>query len=109
MNLEELIVMVGEQLLLVEVFISNNRKIQQHLLHLQLLLKVVKEESAVARTRTKEQQQQQIAAAKANGVSFLQLEPADRAKMVEASEKVYDKWGPKIGQEYLDKVRKSLQ
>lgn len=74
-----------------------------------LLLKVVKEESAVARTRTKEQQQQQIAAAKADGVSFFQLEPADRAKMVEASEKVYDTWGPKIGQEYLDKVRKSLQ
>ena len=75
----------------------------------QLLLKVVKEESAVARKRTKEQQQQQIAAAKANGVSFFQLEPADKAKMVEASEKVYDTWGPKIGQEYLDKVRKSLQ
>jgi len=75
----------------------------------QLLLKIVKEESAVARKRTKEQQQQQIAAAKANGVSFFELEPADKAKMIEASEKIYDIWGPKIGQEYLDKVRKSLQ
>jgi hypothetical protein len=25
------------------------------------------------------------------------------------SDKVYDKWGPKIGQEYFDQVRKILQ
>jgi TRAP-type C4-dicarboxylate transport system substrate-binding protein len=75
----------------------------------QLLLKVVKEESAVARTRTKQQQLEQIAAAKADGVTFLQLKREDKEKMVAESEKVYDKWGPKIGQEYLDKVRKILQ
>lgn len=75
----------------------------------QLLLKVVKEESAVARTRTQQQQFEQIAAAKADGVTFSQLNPADRGKMVAESEEVYDKWGPKIGQEYLDRVRKVLQ
>ncbi|MCP4338207.1 MAG: TRAP transporter substrate-binding protein [Desulfobulbaceae bacterium] len=75
----------------------------------QLLLKIVKEESAIARTRTKVQQQEQIAAAKESGVTFFQLEPADRAKMIAASEHVYDIWGPKIGQDYLDKVRKMLQ
>jgi TRAP-type C4-dicarboxylate transport system substrate-binding protein len=75
----------------------------------QLLLKIVKEESAIARTRTKKQQEEQIAAAKKSGVTFFQLEPADRAKMIAASEKVYDTWGPKIGQDYLDKVRKMLQ
>lgn len=75
----------------------------------QLLLRIVKEESAIARKRTKEQQQEQIVAAKESGVTFFQLEPADRAKMIAASEQVYDIWGPKIGQEYLDKVRKMLQ
>ena len=75
----------------------------------QLLLKVVKEESAGARKRTRQQQHEQIAAAKANGVTFFQLEAADEEKMVAETAKVYDKWGPKIGQEYLDKVRKILQ
>ncbi len=75
----------------------------------QLLLKVVKEESAVARKRTEQQQLEQIAAAKADGVTFLQLKPEDMQTMVAESEQVYEKWGPQIGQEYLDKVRKVLQ
>ncbi|MGB3223614.1 MAG: TRAP transporter substrate-binding protein [Desulforhopalus sp.] len=75
----------------------------------QLLLKVVKEESALARKRTMQQQQEQIAAAKADGVTFLQLNSADKEKMIADSETVYDKWGQKIGREYLDKVRKILQ
>lgn len=75
----------------------------------QLLLRIVKEESAIARTRTKVQQQEQIAAAKGSGVTFFQLEPTDRAKMIAASEHVYDIWGPKIGQDYLDKVREMLK
>ncbi len=75
----------------------------------QLLLKVVKEESALARTRTKQQQLEQIAAAKADGVTFFQLSAADKQKMIDESEPVYAKWGPKIGEEYLDMVRKVLQ
>lgn len=75
----------------------------------QLLLKIVKEESAVARKQTKQQQLEQIAAAKADGVTFLELKPADKKKMVADSEEVYNSWGKKIGQEYLDTVRKVLQ
>jgi TRAP-type C4-dicarboxylate transport system substrate-binding protein len=75
----------------------------------QLLLKVITEESALARKRTMQQQQEQIAAAKADGVTFLQLNPADKEKMIADSETVYDKWGQKVGREYLDKVRKILQ
>jgi TRAP-type C4-dicarboxylate transport system substrate-binding protein len=75
----------------------------------QLLLKVITEESALARKRTMQQQQEQIVAAKADGVTFLQLNPADKEKMIADSETVYDKWGQKIGREYLDKVRKILQ
>jgi TRAP-type C4-dicarboxylate transport system substrate-binding protein len=75
----------------------------------QLLLKVITEESALARKRTRQQQQEQIVAAKADGVTFLQLNPADKEKMIADSETVYDKWGQKIGREYLDKVRKILQ
>ena len=74
-----------------------------------LLLKVVQEESAVARKRTRQQQVEQIAAAKADGVTFLQLRPVDKEKMIAESQIVYKEWGPKIGQEYLDKVRKILQ
>jgi TRAP-type C4-dicarboxylate transport system substrate-binding protein len=75
----------------------------------QLLLKVITEESALARKRTRLQQQEQIAAAKADGVTFLRLNAADKEKMIADSETVYDKWGQKIGREYLDKVRKVLQ
>ncbi len=75
----------------------------------QLLLRIVKEESAIARARTKQQQLEQIAAAKADGVTFLELKPADKEKMIAECRTVYDKWGEKIGREYLDKVRKILQ
>jgi TRAP-type C4-dicarboxylate transport system substrate-binding protein len=92
------------------VHIINQKWLKQLPMDLQqLLLKVVKEESAVARKLTKEQQMEQIAAAKAAGVTFLQMLPADKEKMVAESEKVYQEWGPKIGQEYLESVRKVLQ
>jgi TRAP-type C4-dicarboxylate transport system substrate-binding protein len=92
------------------VHIINQKWLKQLPMDLQqLLLKVVKEESAVARKLTKEQQMEQIAAAKAAGVTFLQMLPADKEKMVAESEKVYQEWGPKIGQEYLETVRKVLQ
>ncbi len=92
------------------VHIINQKWLKQLPVELQqLLLKVVKEESAVARKLTKEQQMEQIAAAKAAGVTFLQMLPADKEKMVAESGKVYQEWGPKIGQEYLESVRKILQ
>lgn len=73
-----------------------------------ILLKVVEEESALARKRTEQQQLEQIAAAKGDGVIFLQLQPADKEKMMVDTLKVYDKWGKKIGREYLDRVRTVL-
>ncbi len=92
------------------VHIINQKWLKQLPVELQqLLLKVVKEESAVARKLTKQQQMEQIAAAKTTGVAFLQMLPADKEKMVAESEKVYQEWGPKIGQEYLESVRKILQ
>lgn len=72
-------------------------------------LKIVQEESAVGRARTKEQQLEQIALAKEAGVTFLELSTADKEKMVALSEKVYDKWAEKIGQDYLNKVRSTLK
>ena len=74
-----------------------------------LLLQVVKEESAEARKLTEQQQREQIAAAKAGGVTFLKLKPEDKDLMVAESAKVYKKWGPQIGQEYMEKVMKILQ
>jgi TRAP-type C4-dicarboxylate transport system substrate-binding protein len=92
------------------VHIINQKWLKQLPVELQqLLLKVVSEESAIARKLTKEQQMEQIAAAKAEGVTFLQMLPADKAKMVAESEQVYQEWGPKIGQEYFESVRKILQ
>ncbi|MGW8192758.1 MAG: hypothetical protein ACWGOX_00695 [Desulforhopalus sp.] len=46
----------------------------------ELLLTVIEEESSVARKLTEKQQLDQIAAAKADGVTFLELAPQDRKK-----------------------------
>ena len=43
------------------------------------------------------------------GSFYFQLKPAGRANMITVSEHVYDIWGPKIGQDYLDTLRKMLQ
>lgn len=72
------------------------------------LLKVVREESAKARKLTHEQQEREIAAAKADGVKFLQLSDADFATMKAKTEKVYSKWEQKIGKEYMQTVRSTL-
>ncbi len=72
-------------------------------------LKIVQEESSAGRARTREQELEQIALAKADGVEFMALNTADKEKMIALSEKVYDKWAKKIGQDYLDKVRGALK
>lgn len=73
------------------------------------LLKVVREESAAARKKTKQQQLDQIAAAKKDGVTFLDLDNSDTQKMKEATEVVYNNWSEKIGAEYLSLVRTELK
>lgn len=73
-----------------------------------ILLDTIAEESAVARSLTQKQQVNQIEAAKASGVSFFKLSSADRAKLIELAKPMYDKWGEKIGADYLRQVRATL-
>jgi TRAP-type C4-dicarboxylate transport system substrate-binding protein len=75
----------------------------------ELLLRVIAEESAKARAQTEQQQYAQIEAAKAEGVGFRDLSAADKAKLVELAEPVVQKWGKKIGLEYLNEVRTALK
>jgi len=75
----------------------------------QLLSRIIKEESQQVRALTEKQQLDQIAAAKANGVEFFDLPAAEKAKLVELAEPVVQKWGEKIGMDYLNKVRETLK
>lgn len=75
----------------------------------QLLSRIIKEESLQVRALTEQQQRDQIAAAKANGVEFFELPAAEKAKLVKLAEPVVQKWGEKIGLDYLNKVRKTLK
>jgi hypothetical protein len=49
-----------------------------------------------------------ITAAKAAGVTFYDLSSVEKAKLVELAEPVLQKWGKKIGPDYLNKVREKL-
>ncbi len=92
------------------VHIINKKWLQKLPADLQkILLTIIKEESSAARKLTKEQQEQQVAAAKASGVSFINLKEADMNTMKVDAEKVYETWGSKIGQDYLDNVKKVLK
>lgn len=73
-----------------------------------IFLRVVKEESAIARKQTELQQQQQICEAEADGVQFFELSAADRQQLKLAAQPVYDKWGKKIGPDYLKTVQTAL-
>ena len=75
----------------------------------QLLSRIIKEESQKVRALTEQQQQDQIAAAKANGVEFFELPVAEKAKLVKLAEPVVQKWGEKIGLDYLNKMRETLK
>jgi len=74
----------------------------------QVLLNVIREESAAARKLTHQQQKEQITAAKSDGVTFIALDKDDKDSMVKASESLYAAWGEKIGVDYLEKVRKAF-
>lgn len=73
------------------------------------LLAVIAEESSGARKLTREQQEKEIAAAKADGVTFLSLGEKDSDKMKADAEKVYEIWGERIGKDYLEAVRSTLR
>ena len=73
-----------------------------------ILIAVIEEESAAARAATRRQQEQQIAEAAARGVRFLSLAPEERSRLIERSRPVYDKWGEKVGADYLRRVQAAL-
>jgi TRAP-type C4-dicarboxylate transport system substrate-binding protein len=74
----------------------------------QILLNTIKEESAIARSLTQKQQAEQIEAAKDGGVSFYSLSLENRAHLIKQSKPIYEKWGKKIGADYLKEVRDEL-
>lgn len=75
----------------------------------ELLLKIIAEESAQARSLTEKQQNEQIVAAKEDGVTFYDLSAEDTAQLVFLAEPVIEKWAPKIGHDYLNRVRSVLK
>ena len=62
----------------------------------------------MARSLTRKQQTEQIAAAKAKGVSFYKLPLEEKAQLIKLAKPMYDKWGEKIGADYLQQVRATL-
>ena len=73
-----------------------------------VFIEVVTEESAKTRGLTRVQHDEQIAKAKEAGVEFFSLSAADKEMLVKAAQPVYASWGEKIGMDYLNKVRATL-
>jgi TRAP-type C4-dicarboxylate transport system substrate-binding protein len=68
-------------------------------------MEVIEEESTKTRQETREQHDAQIAAAKANGVKFFPLSPEDKQTLIQKTGPVYEKWGERIGKDYLNAMR----
>lgn len=75
----------------------------------EVLLSVIEEESAKTRILTRQQYADEVQSAKDSGVTFLTLSDEDMMGLKKRSEPVMAKWGQKIGPEYLQKVRESLE
>lgn len=71
-------------------------------------LAVIAEESAATRVATRKQHDVQVAKAKEAGVEFISLSDAEIAELKKMAEPVLEKWGQKIGSDYLAKVRAKL-
>lgn len=71
-------------------------------------LAVITEESAATREATRKQHDVQVAKAKEAGVQFYQLSDAEIIELKKQAEPVLEKWGQKIGPDYLAKVRAKL-
>jgi TRAP-type C4-dicarboxylate transport system substrate-binding protein len=74
-----------------------------------LLLDTISEESAAARSLTRKQQTEQILAAKNKGVAFYSISEEEKAQLIRQAKPMYDKWGQKIGADYLRQVRSTLE
>ncbi|MBB5022815.1 TRAP transporter substrate-binding protein [Desulfurispira natronophila] len=75
----------------------------------EILLDVIAEESAKSRELAQIQHEEQIADAKTKGVEFIPLSDSDRERLIEMAEPVYERWGDRIGADYLQKVRDYLE
>jgi TRAP-type C4-dicarboxylate transport system substrate-binding protein len=73
-----------------------------------VFLEVIAEESAATRELTRKQHDVQVAAAKEAGVEFLELSATDLKELKKLAESVLEKWGQKIGPDYLATVRQKL-
>jgi len=73
-----------------------------------VFLDVIAEESAATRIATRKQHAVQVEKAKEAGVTFYQLSADDLAELQKNAEPVLEKWGQKIGSDYLAKVRAKL-
>ena len=69
---------------------------------------MVAEESAATRELTRKQHDTQVAAAKEAGVEFIELPEAEMDELKKLAEPVLEKWGEKIGPDYLATVREKL-
>ena len=75
----------------------------------EIFMDTIAEESAKSRVATRRQHDEQIAAAKAAGVAFYSLSEEEREKLIEMAAPVFERWGARIGPDYLDKVRATLE
>ncbi|TKB10751.1 TRAP transporter substrate-binding protein [Desulforhopalus sp. IMCC35007] len=73
-----------------------------------VLLSVIREESENARAATRAQFDEEVAKAKEAGVEFLTLSEADIATLKKMAEPVLQTWSERIGPDYLDTVRMTL-
>jgi TRAP-type C4-dicarboxylate transport system substrate-binding protein len=73
-----------------------------------VMLEVIEEESAKTRELTKKQHDVQVAAAKEAGVTFYKLSAAEQQQLVDMAAPVLEKWGQKIGPDYLKTVQTTL-
>ncbi|MEJ2057953.1 MAG: TRAP transporter substrate-binding protein, partial [Desulfofustis sp.] len=71
-------------------------------------LEVVAEESAATREATRKQHDTQVASAKEAGVEFIKLPASEIDELKQLAEPVLEKWGQKIGPDYLALVRERL-
>ncbi len=73
-----------------------------------VMIEVIAEESAKTRELTKQQHDVQVAKAKEAGVKFFKLSAAEQKQLVDMAAPVLEKWGQKIGPDYLKTVQSTL-
>jgi len=73
-----------------------------------ILLETITEESAISRSLTRLQQAEQIQSAQSSGVSFYDLSQEEKARLMDLAKPMYDKWGERVGADYLRQVRATL-